>query len=231
MISRKELLEDFWKFLDLCEDYYDFGYHKNHPEPPVFPQPRKISPRETQLMEFYHKIEDCQGCLYRYNKGRGKIAQGPLSPGLCIVAMAPDLEPSQEDSVFSQKAGEYLEKWLEAIEINIQDVYCTHILKCRPPHKESKHWTESSICLELFKQQMELVKPKVLLSLGESAAQLLTNETEKSLHELEGGIYSFLGIPLFCTHHPYDVLKNPSLRSAVWADLKHLRSFMNQEKL
>jgi DNA polymerase len=102
-----------------------------------------------------------------------------------------------------------------------QDVYIANILKCRPPNNRAPLPTEILACEENLKAQIEMIKPKVICTLGKFASQTLLR-TQESITALRGNWREYQGIKVMPTFHPAYLLRNPPDKKLVWADIKKI---------
>ncbi len=125
------------------------------------------------------------------------------------------------------KAGRYMDKWMDAIGLKRdRDLFIGNIVKCRPPGNRDPFPDEIEACHPYLHRQIELIKPKLILSVGRISSQFLT-KSSLGIGRLRGRIYNYMGIPLVPTYHPSGVLRNPSdYRKPVWEDLKTVRAFL-----
>ena len=114
-----------------------------------------------------------------------------------------------------------LNSLLHAAGIRREEVYITNLLKCRPPGNRTPQADEAAHCREYLDRQLELVRPKVIVTLGGSAAQNLLG-TAASIGKLRGRWQDYKGTPVLCTYHPAFLLPNrsPEKKKDVWEDMK-----------
>jgi DNA polymerase len=127
-----------------------------------------------------------------------------------------------------QAAGQLLNKILEAINFKREDVYIANILKSRPPGNRKPNPDEVEACLPYLKKQIELIKPKVILCLGLTAAENLLGTTE-GLGRLRGRVLSYEGVPVMVTYHPAALLRNPAWKRPAWEDVQAARKLHDKE--
>jgi DNA polymerase len=120
-----------------------------------------------------------------------------------------------------------LNKILEAIHFTRDQVYICNILKCRPPGNRKPQPEEIEQCLPYLRKQIQLVRPKLILCLGLTAAETLL-ETSESLGKLRGKVLRFEGIPLMVTYHPAALLRNPNWKRPTWEDVQAVRALHDQ---
>jgi DNA polymerase len=121
------------------------------------------------------------------------------------------------------RAGQLLNKILEAIGFRRDDVYICNILKCRPPNNRKPQADEVDQCIPYLRKQIELVRPALILCLGLTAAENLLGTTE-SLGRLRGRTLQYEGTPVMVTYHPAALLRNPNWKRPTWEDVQAART-------
>lgn len=100
-------------------------------------------------------------------------------------------------------------------------------MKCRPPQNRKPLPDEAAACLPYLRRQIELIRPKVLVALGATAAENMLG-ARKSLSELRGSVHSYAGIPLVVTYHPAALLRNPNWKKPTWDDVRIARQLLDR---
>jgi DNA polymerase len=154
---------------------------------------------------------------------------GTGNPGatLMIIGEAPGADEDAQGEPFVGKAGQLLNKILEAISFKREDVYICNILKCRPPGNRKPLAEEVDLCIPYLRKQIALVKPRLILALGLTAAENLLATTE-SLSRLRGRVFQYEGIPLMVTYHPAALLRNPNWKRPAWEDVQAVRKLHDE---
>jgi DNA polymerase len=142
---------------------------------------------------------------------------------LVIVGEAPGRNEDKEGEPFVGRAGQLLDKILDAIHFTREDVYITNILKSRPPRNRNPHAEEVEAHLPLLYKQLALLRPKILLAVGKVAGNTLLDRSS-SLSTLRDTEHDFYGIPLMVTYHPAALLRNSQWKRPTWEDMKLLRT-------
>jgi uracil-DNA glycosylase len=150
---------------------------------------------------------------------------GNLQAEWLVIGEAPGAEEDRQGEPFVGRAGQLLNAMLLAIGLPRETVYIANILKCRPPGNRDPRPEEVANCLPFLKQQIALLKPKLLLAVGRIAAQNLL-ATDAPLARLRGKLHSFgdAGTPLVITYHPAYLLRTPADKRKAWEDLKFARA-------
>ena len=146
---------------------------------------------------------------------------GDPNARLCFLGEAPGADEDRQGEPFVGRAGQLLNKILEACKLRREDVYILNILKCRPPANRNPLPEESQNCRRFLHRQLELIKPEYICCLGSVAAQNLL-ETTETIGRLRGSVHQFHGVKVVCTYHPAYLLRNPSAKKQTWEDMKLL---------
>lgn len=165
----------------------------------------------------------CLKCPLGATRTKFVFGVGNPKATLMLVGEAPGADEDLQGEPFVGRAGQLLNKILDAIRFRREDVYICNILKCRPPNNRTPAADEVEKCLPYLRKQIQLVRPRVILCLGLTAAQNLLGTTE-SLTRLRGRELSFEGIPLMVTYHPAALLRNPNWKRPAWEDVQAVRA-------
>jgi uracil-DNA glycosylase family 4 len=237
---------EFHDFLNLAEDYLLSGFRQEHPPlrsasapeagtgEPARSAPRApteaLSPassRQQNLADIAREVAACTACALHRERRNTVPGEGAVEPLVMIIGEGPGAEEDRSGKPFVGKAGIYLDRWLAAIGLDRRsNCFIGNIVKCRPPGNRDPLPGESASCLPYLKRQIQILKPKTILTLGRIATQILCGRTE-GIGRLRGQELDYLGIPVVATYHPSAVLRNTDLRAAVWEDLKRLRGLLD----
>ena len=191
------------------------------------PSPASRTEREARLAQLDQEIRNCQRCPLHRGRRQAVPGIGTLDPKVMAIGEAPGANEDAQGQPFVGRAGQYLDKWLQAINISRHsNAYIANIVKCRPPNNRDPEKGEVSSCRPFLDEQIALIVPRTILILGRIAAQHLFN-TQESLAALRIRDHKYRNIPVFITYHPSAVLRNPNLRRAVWNDLQRLQLFLS----
>ena len=176
----------------------------------------------ARLSEIQAEMGDCTRC--KLHRGRTKIVFGVGNPnaGVMFVGEAPGRDEDLQGEPFVGRAGQLLNKILEAIGFARDDVYIANILKCRPPGNRNPEPSEIASCEPILARQIELIRPLILCTLGAFAAKTMLG-VSTGITKLRGQIHDYHGIPLVPTFHPAALLRNPNWKRPTWEDVQMLR--------
>ncbi len=196
------------------------------------------SPQPSQdLQTLRSSLENCRLC--RLCEGRKHIVFGVGSPHakLMFVGEAPGRDEDLQGEPFVGRAGQLLNKIIEAMGLSRESVYIANVVKCRPPENRNPAPDEISTCEPFLLRQIELIQPKIIVCLGTFAAQTLLM-TEEKITSLRGVFQSWpnkivkkhFETPLIensllvmPTYHPAFLLRNPNMKRPVWEDMQKVR--------
>lgn len=182
--------------------------------------------RLRRLDELASEIRSCRRCPLGEGRTNAVPGVGALDPLVMIVGEGPGAQEDQQGLPFVGRAGQYLDKWLSAIGLDREtNVFIANIVKCRPPNNRDPESTESGACRPYLDEQIALVQPRMILTVGRISMRLLTG-SEGRITRIHGTFYSYKGIPLVPTFHPSAVLRNQEYRRPVWEDLKKVRNWL-----
>jgi DNA polymerase len=137
-----------------------------------------------------------------------------------FIGEGPGREEDESGRPFVGRAGQLLTKIIEAMGLKREDVYIANIVKCRPPANRTPLEDEIINCAPYLMQQIKVIKPKVIVTLGSPASCTLLNEKIK-ISSIRGTFYEWNdGIKLMTTFHPAYLLRNPNDKKLVWEDVQ-----------
>jgi DNA polymerase len=199
------------------------------PEPPSAAPLTVFATAADALAGVRTEIGDCVRCKL-HAQGRKQIVFGVGNPeaDLMFVGEAPGADEDIQGIPFVGRAGQLLTKIIEAIGLTRGDVYIANVIKCRPPGNRNPEQDEVETCEPFLFQQIDVIKPKVVVALGTFAARALLR-TLDPISRLRGRVYDYRGAKLIPTFHPAYLLRNPSSKREVWEDMKLVRRLLNSE--
>jgi DNA polymerase len=164
-------------------------------------------------------IAACRACRLCESRTKTVPGEGPANARLVVIGEGPGRTEDETGRPFVGKAGELLTKILEAIKLPRDQVFICNVVKCRPPENRLPQFDEIAACVPYLHRQIELVKPRVILAMGGTAAQTILN-TKQSLGALRNQVHRFRGIPVVVTYHPAALLRNPNWKRPTWDDVR-----------
>jgi uracil-DNA glycosylase family 4 len=234
---------DYWELLNNYEDHIKGGYRSDHNPPPPFefapslshvtqesPLPVETEPLKGSPRERIISCRDCDLHLAR----KGAIAgRGPEKPRLMIILPPPGYEEDDNSVPISGEREDFLNKWIGALGLGVEEVFLTNTVKCRTPGTRPPLYRELLSCRNRLFEQIDSLKPSALLILGETALSSFTDFFSEEASEnftltnYHGRPFSVKESFSLATYAPEDVLAHRELKRPVWEDLKILRDFLN----
>ena len=172
------------------------------------------------------EIGNCTRCTLC--EGRTKIVHstGNLQADLMFVGEAPGADEDAQGLPFVGRAGQLLTKIIEAIGVKREDVFIGNINRCRPPGNRQPTPPETAACKPFLLRDIAVIKPKVVVVLGNTACQNLL-DTKVGITKLRGNFQDYFGVKVMPTFHPAYLLRDPSKKRETWEDMKKVRDYLN----
>ena len=206
------------------------------PAEPVTNEDMPEQPRTTEENDVYKQVAACKNLdelrtvcekadILRTDLDDTRLVFGVGNPhaDLMLIGEAPGFYEDKQGEPFVGRAGQLLNKILEAINFNREDVYIANILKHRPPNNRDPLINERKRSLPFLEKQIDLIQPKLILCLGRISAQTLLDNNE-SMGNMRGTFYPYREkYELMVTYHPAALLRNPQWKRGTWEDVQKLR--------
>jgi uracil-DNA glycosylase len=172
-------------------------------------------------------ICNCQKCSLGATRNKFVFGSGSPNADVMVVGEGPGADEDAQGLPFVGRAGRLLTDILKAINFSRDEVYIANIVKCRPPGNRTPLPVEMDACLPYLKKQIELIKPKLILCLGLTAALGLLKKKE-SLTSMRGKVFEFENAKVMVTFHPAALLRNPNWKRDCWEDVKKFRKLYDE---
>ena len=184
--------------------------------------------KET-IEEIRLDIGNCTRCPL--HEGRTKIVHttGNFQADLLFVGEAPGANEDAEGVPFVGRAGQLLNKIIEAIGLKREDVLVGNINRCRPPGNRTPTLPEAHTCRPFLIREIAVVRPKVIVVLGNTACHNLL-DTKVGITKLRGNFQDYYGVKVMPTFHPAYLLRDPTKKRETWEDMKKVRDYLNSLK-
>lgn len=162
---------------------------------------------------------DCQACGLCERRKHAVWGTGDAGADWLVVGDPPSEEEDAQGLPFVGPAGELLDNMLRAVgQSRERGAYLTTVVKCRPPGRAIPSSEELAQCSAYLARQVALVQPKVIVAMGRSAYEVLT-QSRDHLGKLRGQVHAFEGVPVIATYHPSALLRTQADKAKAWADL------------
>jgi uracil-DNA glycosylase family 4 len=185
-----------------------------------------IESRDPSLEAIREDIGDCQRCKLCEHRRTIVFGEGNPKAKLVFVGEGPGAEEDASGRPFVGRAGQLLDKIIEAIGMKREDVYIANIVKCRPPGNRTPERDEVATCEPFLWRQLAFIRPEVIVALGSPAFQCLVR-TREPITRARGEWRKWNGIKLMPTFHPAFLLRSPDKKREVWEDMKKVRDYLN----
>ncbi len=184
--------------------------------------------KREKLKEFYFKIRDCRQC--ELFKGRNKFVFGGGSANapVMFVGEAPGKNEDLQGLPFVGQAGKLLDELLYSIGFDRSEVFIANVLKCRPPGNRDPRLEEIDTCKGYLMEQIKIIDPKIICTLGKFSTQLLLN-TSKGISNLRGKIFKIEGRIIMPINHPAAALYMPSKMEVLRKDFQKIKRLIDSD--
>jgi uracil-DNA glycosylase len=171
----------------------------------------------SALTELYQQIAQCFKCDIAKLRCKVVPGEGAENAEIMFIGEAPGWHEDQQGRPFVGQAGQYLDRLLASINLKRQQVYIANVIKCRPPDNRDPLPTEIQNCRHWLDSQVEIIKPKMIVTLGRySMARYFPG---KSISKIHGTAQKHDGVIYYAMYHPAAALHQQSLKQAIEADM------------
>jgi len=193
--------------------------------PRVAPHPAPVEPA-ADWDALKQQVRNCTACKLRAGCTQTVFGVGDEQADWLFVGEGPGADEDAQGEPFVGQAGKLLDNMLLSIGLKRGDkVYIANVVKCRPPANRTPEPDEIATCLPYLYRQIALIKPKLIVALGKTAASALLGR-DAPLGSLRGTLHDFHGTPLIVTYHPAYLLRSPAEKAKAWQDLCLARRHM-----
>lgn len=186
-------------------------------------EPGEHDPGSMRRLEMLRvEVSTCTRCRLSETRTQTVFSRGTGSSGLCFVGEGPGADEDAQGFPFVGKAGQLLDRMIEAMGFARDEVYVANIVKCRPPNNRKPEADEVAACRPYLVEQIELLKPKAIVALGATALEGLCG-IGGGITRLRGTWRLYRGaVAVMPTFHPAYLLRTPSAKKEVWLDLQEV---------
>ena len=181
---------------------------------------------ERLWIELKQAVPACTACSLHKSRTQTVFGVGDENAEWMLIGEAPGAEEDRLGDPFVGQAGKLLDNMLAAIGLKRgENVYIANVLKCRPPGNRNPELEEVEKCTPFLKQQIALIKPKLIIAMGRFAAQTLL-ASDATIASMRGRVFRYEGVPLIVTYHPAYLLRTLPDKAKAWADLVFAKKTM-----
>lgn len=177
--------------------------------------------------ELEEAIKDCNECKLCNGRKNIVFGTGNKEADLMFIGEGPGADEDIQGIPFVGKAGQLMNKAFDGLGINREEVYIANIVKCRPPNNRDPEQDEAMVCINYLRNQVMLVKPKVIVLLGRIALNNILGE-EYKITASRGKAIENKGITYIPTWHPAALLRDENKKIDFWNDLKLAKEILNK---
>jgi len=183
-------------------------------------------PEDSALIELYEEISDCPNCELARWRTQTVPGSGPVSAEIMLIGEAPGAREDEQGLPFIGPAGKFLDELLASVNLSRETVYIANVVKCRPPDNRDPHPDEIAACQPFLDRQIELIDPKLIVTLGRfSMARWFSGTTISRVHGQPKQVDGRYVIPMY---HPAAALHRGSLRAEIMADFAQLPELLER---
>jgi DNA polymerase len=190
--------------------------------------PRVVRIARLDWTGFAQDVDACVACGLAGTRKKSVPGVGDVRAEWLFVGEAPGAEEDARGEPFVGQAGKLLDNMLAALGMKRgENVYIANVLKCRPPNNRAPEPREVDACRPYLDRQIALIRPRVIVALGKSAATTLL-DVDATIASLRGRVHRYAGVPLVVTYHPAYLLRNLTDKQKAWEDLLFARRTLRQ---
>ncbi|MGB7925610.1 MAG: uracil-DNA glycosylase [Pyrinomonadaceae bacterium] len=193
----------------------------------VTPQDEESLPRVNETLEdIWNDIGECMRCPLCESRTRIVHSEGNRKARLMFVGEAPGADEDASGRPFVGRAGQLLNKIIEAIGMKREDIMIGNVNRCRPPQNRTPTPAEAATCKPFLLREIAVIQPEVIVVLGNTAMKNLLG-TKEGITKLRGQFQDYRGIKVMPTFHPAYLLRDPSKKREAWEDMKKVRDYLD----
>ena len=173
------------------------------------------------------QCKTCQKCALGATRTNCVFGTGNQNADLMFVGEAPGEQEDLSGVPFVGRAGQLLDRYLYAVDIPREKVYIANILKCRPPHNRDPLPEEEDACIDFLREQVRLIRPKVIVCLGRISATRLIKPDFKITKE-HGVWFEKGSFAMTAVYHPAFLLRDPRKKEEMLTDMQGIRAKLEE---
>lgn len=213
------------RLLKLLYQYRGMGFEYFKEYMPLSQKENFALPRN--LDELKNAVLKCHLCALAKSRKNVVFGVGNLKADIMFIGDNPGVSEDETGEIFTGRAGEMLTKMIEnVLLLRREDVYMANIIKCKTPENRVPTPEEVASCKPYLMQQIQTVNPKIIVALGSTSFHHLTGEYDTPIDKVRGVVMNFGKAKLVPTFHPSFLLRNPSAKKEVYADMLKIRSML-----
>ncbi|HEX8136680.1 MAG TPA: uracil-DNA glycosylase [Pyrinomonadaceae bacterium] len=196
----------------------------------ITPQDEESLPSSNETLEdIWRDIGECMRCPLCQSRTRIVNSEGNPRARLMFIGEAPGADEDATGRPFVGRAGQLLNKIIEAIGLKREEIMIGNVNRCRPPQNRTPTPAEAATCKPFLLREIAVVRPDVIVVLGNTAMKNLL-DTKEGITRLRGQFMDYRGIKVMPTFHPAYLLRDPSKKRETWEDMKKVRDYLKTVK-
>lgn len=172
--------------------------------------------------KLYSEINGCQKCRLCEQRTNIVIGEGDPKATIMFIGEGPGRDEDLSGRPFVGRAGRLLDKMIGAIGFRREKVYIANVVKCRPPNNRIPEESEADACLPYLRVQFALIRPKIIVCLGATAAKYIYDPNVRITRD-RGVWKEKKGVWILPTYHPAALLRDESKKREAWEDMQKLK--------
>lgn len=183
----------------------------------------------NKLTELRETLKNCKGCRLCEQRHNVVFGVGPEHARVMLIGEGPGQSEDEKGEPFVGRAGILLDKMLDAVGLSREtNVFIANMVKCRPPQNRDPQQDEMEACLPFLREQVRLIRPRIIVCVGRISAQRLISPDFKVTKQ-HGEFYDKNGVLMMGTLHPAALLRNPTQKPMAFEDWLKLREVIKKE--
>lgn len=185
--------------------------------------------------ELEYQVSSCKRCKLCYTRKNSVFGEGNFGATVMFVGEGPGDDEDNKGRPFVGKAGQLFDKILQSVELNREELFITNIVKCHPPRNRIPEESEIENCAEFLNAQIALINPKIIVAVGNVAANFfLGDQTKLTISKIRGeSFYLDSGIIVVPIFHPSYLLRHAAVdegspKYLTWKDMLKIRDLYNE---
>lgn len=174
-------------------------------------------------------VADCTKCRLHSTRTNTVPGEGNLDARMMFVGEGPGADEDAKGRPFVGAAGKLLDNIIIAMGMHREEVYIGNVVKCRPPANRLPEKDEMDSCLPYLEGQIKAIDPAIIVLLGSTAYKAIIKDSREGITKVRGQVIELDGRIYIPTFHPAALLRDPSKKKDVWADMKKVLSLLGKE--
>lgn len=185
--------------------------------------------KKTELEKIYQKCRDCKACPLYESRTNVVFGKGNPNSQILFIGEAPGRQEDEQGLPFVGASGKLLDKYLDAVDLSLDDIYIANILKCRPPNNRDPKEEEEQACIGYLRSQLSVIQPKIIVCLGRISAYKIIKPDFKITQE-HGKWFKKGNYLMTAVYHPSALLRDPRKRDDMMADFIEIKKKLQELK-